>query len=267
MPFVVRAETWRVIPSPVTTDRGIVDVSPDGSLRVRLWESDGSHDAPSGPPRCAPLAKHASRAVGSAGRWLRWETAPRSRRSRTCAPSTFPVRFTSRRRDTIVRGMSSSPWRWPLPTVPLAVPVAPSPAAFAALRRHDVHTGIDLHCEPGARICAVERGTVVAIEHFTGPAAGSPWWLDTWAVLVEGASGVVLYGELDPLVHVGSRIEPGMHVGDARTVLRRDKGRPTTMLHLELYEPGARASVVWALGAPRPPSLCDPTAPLMSAQR
>lgn len=38
-------ETWRVIPLPETTDRGIVDVNPDGSLRVLLWESDCSYDS------------------------------------------------------------------------------------------------------------------------------------------------------------------------------------------------------------------------------
>lgn len=38
-------ETWRVIRMPETTDRGIVDVNPDGSLRVLLWESDCSYDS------------------------------------------------------------------------------------------------------------------------------------------------------------------------------------------------------------------------------
>ncbi len=90
-------------------------------------------------------------------------------------------------------------WRWPLPGVSIAViPREGEPGAFGAVRRHDVHTGVDLHCGAGQSVLAVERGVVVAVEEFTGPAAGSPWWLPTRAVLVEGASGVVLYGEVVP---------------------------------------------------------------------
>lgn len=37
--------TWRVIRMPEITDRGIVDVNPDGSLRALLWESDCSYDS------------------------------------------------------------------------------------------------------------------------------------------------------------------------------------------------------------------------------
>jgi len=95
--------------------------------------------------------------------------------------------------------------------------------------------------------------------------ARSPWWHDTRALLVEGPSGVVLYGELDPDVEVGDAVERGGLLGHVRTVLRRDKGLPMTMLHLERYAPGTRASVWWRHGEPRPDALLDPTAHLVEA--
>lgn len=145
------------------------------------------------------------------------------------------------------------------------MPESPSQGAFGAIRRHDVHTGVDLYAEPGVAVFAVEDGVVVAIEEFTGARAGSPWWHDTLAVLVEGASGVVLYGELAPSVIVGARVERGDLVGRVLTVLKRDKGLPMTMLHLELYEPGTRASVWWLHGEPKPAELRDPSDALRAA--
>jgi murein DD-endopeptidase MepM/ murein hydrolase activator NlpD len=157
-------------------------------------------------------------------------------------------------------------WRWPLRRRDRPVPRAPEPGAFGAHRKHDTHTGIDLYADPGAEVLAVEDGRVVAIEDFTGPAAGSPWWNDTRAVLVEGASGVVLYGEIDPCVKVGERVTRGDVLGHVRTVLRHDKGLPMTMLHFELYVYGTCASVWWKHEESRPFSLLDPTDALVAAE-
>ncbi len=156
-------------------------------------------------------------------------------------------------------------WRWPLEG---RASLAPSEqGAFGAVRRHDVHTGVDLYAREGAVVRAVEDGVVVAVERFTGPEAGSPWWRDTDAVLVEGASGVVLYGEVAPQVTLGARLVAGDVVGRVVTVLRRDKGLPTAMLHLELYAHGTRASVWWRHGEARPAALRDPTPLLEAASR
>lgn len=160
---------------------------------------------------------------------------------------------------------SSLRWRWPLERVDHPVPVAPSQGAFGAVRRHDVHTGVDLYGDVDGHVLAVEDGTVVAVEDFTGPRAGSPWWFDTQAVLVEGASGVVLYGELEAAVRAGDIVREGDHVGRLRTVLRHDKGSPMTMLHLELYANGTRSSVWWRHGEDRPEALRDPTERLCEA--
>ena len=115
----------------------------------------------------------------------------------------------------------------------------------------------------------MESGTVVAVEPFTGahvpPPDSSPWWNDTWAVLVEGPSGVIVYGEILPAVHPGDAVAAGQPLGIVIPVLRRDKGRPTTMLHLEWMRPGARQTVWWRLGQPQPEELRDP-AGLMEGQ-
>ncbi len=76
---------------------------------------------------------------------------------------------------------------------------------------------------------------------------------------------MVLYGELDPDVEVGDAVARGESLGRVRTVLRHDKGLPMTMLHLELYATGARTSVWWRHGEPRPDALLDPTGRLVEA--
>jgi murein DD-endopeptidase MepM/ murein hydrolase activator NlpD len=132
-------------------------------------------------------------------------------------------------------------------------------AAFWAVRKHDVHTGIDLHCPEGTMVVALQAGRVVAVLPFTGPEADSPWWNPTQAVLVEDGEGVWLYGEVSPLVAVGAELSAGDPVGTVVRVLRHDKGRPTSMLHLERYRPGTREPVWWRLGEPQPEPLLDPT--------
>ena len=67
-------------------------------------------------------------------------------------------------------------WLWPLKAT---TPMFPDePGWFGAVRKSDIHTGIDLYCEQGTQIVAVEDGVVVHIEGFTGPNADdpSPWW-------------------------------------------------------------------------------------------
>lgn len=151
------------------------------------------------------------------------------------------------------------PWAWPLFEGDARLPDALG--QFGAVRKYDIHTGVDLYTYPGMPVLAVEKGTVVAIEEFTGPNAGSPWWNPTEAILVEGASGVVCYGELavSSKLQVGSYVAREGFLGCVKTVLRKNKGRPMTMLHLELYRPGTRASVWWKHGEPQPSQLLDPT--------
>lgn len=133
------------------------------------------------------------------------------------------------------------------------------PGAFGVLRRHDIHMGVDLYCQPGTFVRAVEPGIVVAVGPFTGPNAGSPWWNDTDFIMVEGESGVVCYGEVTPFVIVGDELLENACIGTVTQVLKKDKGRPRCMLHLELYEYGTRNPVDWLHGRDRPVELRDPT--------
>jgi hypothetical protein len=147
------------------------------------------------------------------------------------------------------------------------LPAAGEPGAFGAVRKHDIHTGVDIYCDPWATVRTVEEGTVVAVEAFTGKIADSPWWNDTWAVLIEGASGVICYGEISPNADFkpGTTLPWGFIVGNVLTVLKEDKGvTPTSMLHFELYRHGTKKTVWWHHGEEKPEELLDPTELLQS---
>lgn len=131
---------------------------------------------------------------------------------------------------------------------------------FMAVRKYDIHTGIDLYCREGSKVYAIEDGEVVAIENFTGELAGSPWWNNTQAVLMEGKHGVICYGEIEPLptIALGTRIKEGEVIGKVLKVLKKNKGKPMSMLHLELYKHGTRKTVWWKHGEPQPEELLNP---------
>lgn len=139
------------------------------------------------------------------------------------------------------------------------------PGSFGYQRANHVHEGVDIYCPAGTPVRAVEDGTVVAIIEFTGSRAEppSPWWHDTQAILIEGPSGVVLYGEVGvgDGMSVGMRVEAGTEIGRVRQVLKKDKNppRPMSMLHLELHVMGTRDAYEWTVEGGRPASLLDPT--------
>lgn len=147
--------------------------------------------------------------------------------------------------------------RWPLPNETPSLPGYEG--SFGAIRKHDVHTGVDLYCTAGAEVGAIEEGEVIGVLPFTGPHADSPWWNDTYAVLIQGASGIFCYGEIQPEVQVGWRVKEGESIGVVIPVLKKNKGKPMSMLHLELYVDPMREPVVWALGQTKPEGLVDPT--------
>ncbi|KVP75316.1 hypothetical protein WJ96_06035 [Burkholderia ubonensis] len=151
-----------------------------------------------------------------------------------------------------------------MPAGSTALPLAPHPGAFGVRRAKHTHEGVDLYAPHGTPVFAVEAGEVVAVKPFTGPHAGLPWWLDTWAVFVEGPSGVVVYGEIAPSVAEGVQVIAGQTLGTITTVLAKDKGRPRAMLHLELHTPGSRIAPEWLEHDQRPAVLCDPTPYLLA---
>ena len=192
--------------------------------------------------------------------------------------------------DAIAEAITSATrWRWPLAPphfcndFGLGLPIGNHPGAFGFSRRHDVHTGVDLYCSENTVVEAMERGIVVKIEPFTGRKViinGEPstWWNDTSVILVEGASGIVGYGEVIPLdgLKVGDEVKQGDAIARVTPVLPEGKLRPDipghsrSMLHVELYSELLDSSrgvwEVWKLGDPKPEKLLDPTSRLMEAK-
>lgn len=150
--------------------------------------------------------------------------------------------------------------KWPLVDCYPDIPMGQHAGAFGAKRKHDIHTGVDLYCDENKCVVSIEDGVVMAIEPFTGELAGSPWWNDTSCVVIAGASGICLYGEirLHASLTVGDRVECGQTLGHVLRVLKVDKGLPMTMLHFELYE-SWHGAVSWELNDEKPPLLKDPT--------
>lgn len=132
---------------------------------------------------------------------------------------------------------------------------------FAFRRSFYYHPGVDIYCDDLQLVQTIEAGTVVHIENFTGPNAepSSPWWLETWSVMVEGVSGVIGYCELKPFDHIkiGSALAEGEVFAAITPVLKKDKGNGRTMLHLEHYMQGTRHHVTWELDKHRPLELLN----------
>ena len=142
------------------------------------------------------------------------------------------------------------------------IPILPHPGAFGKKRKNHQHEGIDLYCEKGDEVLAIEDGVVIKIKKFTGEHVGSNWWNNSWCVLVEGVTGVFNYGEIIPNKEIkeGMEIKEGFLIGHVETVLKKDKGRPMNMLHLELYKHGTTDAInEWSLNMEQPNHLLNPT--------
>ncbi len=154
------------------------------------------------------------------------------------------------------------------------IPIHPHMGAFGVRRRHDIHSGVDLYANVGTPVYPVEDGIVVAIDPFTGKDADCDWWEDTWAVYVEGKSGIVCYGEILPnsFLKIGDKVtvsEKAPHnvIGTVLRVLRTDKGRPTSMLHIELHNKGFIHGTHWIKGKEKSENLLDPTQYLIKSKK
>lgn len=141
------------------------------------------------------------------------------------------------------------------------IPKPGEPGYFGVSRKYDIHTGIDLYTNDEEPVYALYHGAVVNIENFTGEHAGSPWWEDTYSILVENEYGVIVYGELVPKnnLKIGDPVEKDQCLGYVKRVLKHDKGvNPTSMLHIEYYKKGTRESCWWHLDDPQPDNLLNP---------
>ena len=128
------------------------------------------------------------------------------------------------------------------------IPQCGHPGAFLTKRKNHTHTGVDLYTTDGQFVHAVEDGIVVSVEDFTGTSQQSPWWEDTQCILIEGASGVVCYGEIsvNSNLRPGHTVQRGQFIGRVKRVLKPGKERPDidghspSMLHMEIYKHGTR---------------------------
>lgn len=154
-----------------------------------------------------------------------------------------------------------------MPSGCTGLPLAPHPGAYGVRRAHHTHEGVDLYVPEGACVKAVEPGQVVAVRQFTGPELGHSWWARTWAVWIAGPTGVVVYGEIRPCVHVGAEVAAGDLVGHVVPVLLKNKGRPVSMLHLELRQQGGLADIEWRDHDCPPNELRDPTPFLLACAK
>lgn len=146
------------------------------------------------------------------------------------------------------------------------------PGAFGAIRKFDIHEGVDIYTHDGAEVYPVEEGVVTAVYEFTGKKADCPWWNPTWCIKVQGKSGVVTYGELEKPrdgIQVGKKVYPCISIGYVTPVLKPEKYRPdirnhsVAMLHLELRTETCHLDG-WQLEGQRDKRLLDPTPYLKS---
>lgn len=146
------------------------------------------------------------------------------------------------------------------------------PGAFGAIRKFDIHEGVDIYTHAGAEVYPVEEGVVTAVYEFTGKNANCDWWNPTWCIKVQGKSGVVTYGELAKprdSMKVGKKVYPCLSIGHVTPVLKPEKYRPdirnhsVAMLHLELRTETCHLDG-WQLDGQRDKRLLDPTPYLKS---
>lgn len=152
--------------------------------------------------------------------------------------------------------------KWPLRNIKPTIPPQGHVGDFAFRRSYYHHPGIDLYCADLQPIQSIESGIITNLEIFTGPKADppSPWWLETFAIMIEGFSGAIGYCELFPFSHlkVGDYVAEGENIGLITPVLKKDKGNGRTMLHLEHYLPGTKHHETWILDQRQPGCLLNP---------
>lgn len=142
------------------------------------------------------------------------------------------------------------------------IPVYPHPGSFGFKRKNHIHEGIDLYAENGDEVYSIEEGIVTNIIAFTGEIAASPWWNNTYSVMIKHKDFSINYGEIIPLdsLKVGDKVRTGELIGHVKTVLKINKGRPMSMLHLEMYEKETLEPIKeWGLNKDKPKELLDPT--------
>lgn len=142
------------------------------------------------------------------------------------------------------------------------IPMDEHPGSFGFKRKNHIHEGIDLYAEDGDSVYAIEDGIIVNIVPFTGVIADSPWWNDTYSIMIEHKDVTINYGEITPnqKLNIGENVKAGDIIGKIKTVLIKNKGRPMSMLHLEMYTKGTIEPLKeWTINKEKPDNLLNPT--------
>lgn len=145
------------------------------------------------------------------------------------------------------------------------------PGAFGFERTHHIHEGVDIYTCENELIYLPECLWVVGWIDFTGAVVGSPWWNETKALVCHTpCEKTIILGEIMPtdngipLDCSSGWYEEGTCIGRVHPVLKKDKGRPRHMVHIEMYSQRQNSSVgLWKKGCQKPEHLIDPTSWLL----
>jgi murein DD-endopeptidase MepM/ murein hydrolase activator NlpD len=156
-----------------------------------------------------------------------------------------PVSSGPRGTDPVETGYPARRRCWPLPDTEHALPSDGAPGSFWEDRGDRRHAGVDLYAPPGARVVAIEEGTVISAGVFTSPDL-VPYWNTTYQVTIAHTSGIYCrYAELGDLtVEAGAGVSGGTCIGHVGTVLNLSlvtAGAPPYILALREYR---RASML-----------------------
>lgn len=138
------------------------------------------------------------------------------------------------------------------------------PGAFGFIRVNHIHEGIDVYLPEGTEVLSPLSGYCLGIIKFTGESVGSPWWNETEAIIIDGGDELWLFGELviSDKVRVGDWINEGDLIGCVTCVLKKDKGRPKSMVHIQCHEKNTGETQwreAWNINEKKPWHLKNPT--------
>jgi len=123
--------------------------------------------------------------------------------------------------------------------------------SFGAVKKENIHTGIKLHCADRF-IYTIESGKIINILPYFKTSGNNK----LYSVMIEGESGVFLYGGIRPsrYLKIGNYVDRQHYIGEA--LLHHNS---KLMLHLELYKYGTVEPVQWLTTENKPSNLLDPT--------
>lgn len=142
------------------------------------------------------------------------------------------------------------------------------PGAFGFVRKNHVHEGVDIYANDFDLVYLPKSLQAVSWVPFTGEVAGTPWWHNTYALVAWDLQEekTVVFGEIISNGGVFENVfekgflEQGSCIGMVSRVLRNDKGRPCSMVHVEMYEGFVEKSIgIWGLNKEKPIGLMDPS--------